>query len=125
MKMNNDYFNLCLERIRLINYLNKNLDKDITLSNEDFVQLFIIGEENYENPEMSPIDRAMIETMMNLETIELNKQELRNILDLAVANRVPISMNKLIAYKCLKVYNLNHKNKIGLKNIDTVLDSLN
>ena len=125
MKMNNDYFNLCLERIRLINYLNKNLDKDITLSNEDFVQLFLIGEENYENPEMSPVDRAMIETMMNLETIELNKQELRNILDLAVANRVPISINKLIAYKCLKTYNLNHKNKIGLKNIDKVLESLN
>ena len=125
MKMNNDYFNLCLERIRLINYLNKNLDKDTTLSNEDFVQLFIIGEENYENPEMSSVDRAMIETMMNLETIELNKQELRNILDLAVANRVPISMNKLIAYKCLKAYNLNHKNKIGLKNIDKVLESLN
>ena len=125
MEMNNDYFNLCLERKRIINYLNNNLGKDMTISNEDFIQLFLIGEENYGNPEMSSVDRAMIGTMMELDTIKLNKEELRNILDLSVDYRIPISMNKIIAYKCLKIYNLSHNEKIGLKNIDKALESIN
>lgn len=124
MKMNNDYSKLCLERIRLINYLNNHLKEDITLSNDDFILLFLIGEDNYENPEMDPVDRVLIETLIAQESIELRKNELKNILDLALEYRIPSYINQLIGYKCLKKYNLTHEEKIGLKNIDIALESI-
>lgn len=124
MEMNNDYSKLCLERIRLINYLNNHLKEDITLSNDDFILLFLIGEDNYENPEMDPVDRVLIETLIAQESIELRKNELKNILDLALEYRIPSYINQLIGYKCLKKYNLTHEEKIGLKNIDIALESI-
>ena len=44
MELNNDYYKLYLERIKSINYLYENInERSITLTNEEYLSLFIIG----------------------------------------------------------------------------------
>lgn len=125
MDINNDYFNLCLEKIRIINYLNNNLDnKKFILSNEEFCYLFIVDETNYDKKYIDKKDMLVIESLIETDDIEINKENLIKLLDLAVTRRVSNEFNKNNVYKCLNYYNNSHLNKLNIKNIDSVLDSM-
>lgn len=126
MIINDDYFNLCLEKIKSINYLNEHINDDsITLSNIEFACLFIIDKDNYNKSIVKGIDNAFIESMLKLESIELDSDNIKKLLDLVITYRISSELNKKIVYKVLDFYNKYSDNKLNINNINTVLDSIN
>ena len=125
MQMNDDYFSLYLERVKSINYLNDNKDERIiTLPIEEYLSIFIIGEDNYNNQIMNNADMVFIESLFELEEIEIIQPNIKNILDIATTHKVSKELNKKIVYRCLDYYNKNNKNILNIENINVVLDSM-
>lgn len=125
MIMNNDYFNLYLEKIRLLNYIYKYRDEEITLSSTEFASLFLIGEDDYNNPQMNPVDVVSIKLTMEFkDDCVINQQNSISILDMALETRIPADLNRDIAYLCMEEYNRRHEKKVSRSNIDRVLDSI-
>ena len=125
MQMNDDYFKLYLERVKSINYLYDNKDENIiTLPIEEYLSIFIIGEDNYNNKIMTDADMDFIESLFELEEIEIIQPNIKNILDIATTHKVSKELNKKIVYRCLDYYNKNNKNILNIENINSVLDSM-
>lgn len=125
MQMNDDYFKLYLERVKSINYLYDNKDENIiTLPIEEYLSIFIIGEDNYNNQIMNDANMAFIESLFELEEIEIIQSNIKNILDIATTHKVSKELNKKIVYRCLDYYNKNNKNILNIENINVVLDSM-
>lgn len=125
MQMNDDYFKLYLERVKSINYLYDNKDENIiTLPIEEYLSIFIIGEDNYNNKIMTDANMAFIESLFELEEIEIIQPNIKNILDIATTHKVSKELNKKIVYRCLDYYNKNNKNILNIENINVVLDSM-
>lgn len=125
MQMNDDYFKLYLERVKSINYLYDNKDENIiTLPIEEYLSIFIIGEDNYNNKIMTDANMAFIESLFELEEIEIIQPNIKNILDIATTHKVRKELNKKIVYRCLDYYNKNNKNILNIENINAVLDSM-
>jgi len=125
MQMNDDYFKLYLERVKSLNYLYDNKDENIiTLPIEEYLSIFIIGEDNYNNKIMTDANMAFIESLFELEKIEIIQPNIKNILDIATTHKVSKELNKKIVYRCLDYYNKNNKNILNIENINSVLDSM-
>ena len=125
MQMNDDYFKLYLERVKSINYLYDNKDENIiTLPIEEYLSIFIIGEDNYNNKIMTDANMAFIESLFEIEEIEIIQPNIKNILDIATTHKVSKELNKKIVYRCLDYYNKNNKNILNIENINVVLDSM-
>jgi len=125
MQMNDDYFKLYLERVKSINYLYDNKDENIiTLPIEEYLSIFIIGEDNYNNKIMTDANMDFIESLFELEEIEISQPNIKNILDIATTHKVSKELNKKIVYRCLDYYNKNNKNILNIENINSVLDSM-
>lgn len=125
MIMNDDYFNLYLEKVRNINYLNEHLNDDhIVLTNEEFCSLFIIDKYNYNKPIMDEIDIVFIESMLELNNIELDRNNINKILDKISTKRINSELNRILVLKCYNYYNKTNYNKISIDNINKVLDSI-
>ena len=125
MIMNDDYFNLCLEKVKSINYINDYIDlENMKLLNHEFCSLFIIDEENYNNSLMNSMDIAFIQSIINLKEIELNYENRIKLLELSTTKRVTSKLNRLLVEKCLTYYNKNNENKLDIDNINKVLDSI-
>jgi len=125
MQMNDDYFKLYLERVKSINYLYDNKDENIiTLPIEEYLSIFIIGEDNYNNKIMTDANMDFIESLFELEEIEISQPNIKNILDIATTHKVSKELNKKIVYRCLDYYNKNNKNMLNIENINSVLDSM-
>lgn len=126
MIMNDDYFNLCLEKIKSINYLNEHINDDsITLSNIEFSFLLIIDKDNCNKKIINGINKAFVESMLKMDSIELDKNNINKLLDLVTNYRVSNELNKKIVHKVLDFYNKNSDNELSTNNINTVLDSIN
>lgn len=125
MELNNDYYKLYLERIKSINYLYENInERSITLTNEEYLSLFIIGEDNYNNKIMNNVDISFIESLFELDEIEIIHTNIKKILDLTTNYRVSDELNKKIVFKCLDYYNKNNNNALNIININKVLDNI-
>ena len=125
MQMNDDYFKLYLERVKSLNYLYDNKDENIiTLPIEEYLSIFIIGEDNYNNQIMNDANMAFIESLFELEKIEIIQPNIKNILDIATTHKVSKELNKKIVYRCLDYYNKNNKTILNNENINVVLDSI-
>ncbi len=125
MELNNDYYKLYLERIKSINYLYENInERSITLTNEEYLSLFIIGEDNYNNKRMNNVDISFIESLFELDEIEIIHTNIKKILDLTTNYRVSDELNKKIVFKCLDYYNKNNNNALNIININKVLDNI-
>lgn len=125
MQMNDDYFKLYLERVKSLNYLYDNKDENIiTLPIEEYLSIFIIGEDNYNNQIMNDANMAFIESLFELEKIEIIQPNIKNILDIATTHKVSKELNKKIVYRCLDYYNKNNKTILNNENINIVLDSM-
>ena len=125
MQMNDDYFKLYLERVKSINYLYDNKDENIiTLPIEEYLSIFIIGEDNYNNKIMTDANMDFTESLFELEEIEIIQPNIKNILDIATTHKVSKELNKKIVYRCLDYYNKNNKNIKNIENINAVLDSM-
>ena len=125
MQMNDDYFKLYLERVKSLNYLYDNKDENIiTLPIEEYLSIFIIGEDNYNNQIMNDANMAFIESLFELEKIEIIQPNIKNILDIATTHKVSKELNKKIVYRCLDYYNKNYKPILNIENINKVLDSM-
>ena len=127
MIMNDDYYELCLEKIRNINYLNDELKKDnIIIPNDVFCSLFIISKDNYNLQEANPLEIAFIEMSIELDEIELDKDNLIKLLDLATTSRVPKELNKELVTKCFESFNkqVDEEDKLNINNINKVLESI-
>ena len=125
MQMNDDYFKLYLERVKSLNYLYDNKDENIiTLPIEEYLSIFIIGEDNYNNQIMNDANMAFIESLFELEKIEIIQPNIKNILDIATTHKVSKELNKKIVYRCLDYYNKNNKTTLNNENINVVLDSI-
>ena len=127
MIMNDDYYELCLEKIRNINYLNDELKKDnIIIPNDVFCSLFIISKDNYNLQEANPLEIAFIEMSIELDEIELDKDNLIKLLDLATTSRVPKELNKELVTKCFESFNkqVDEEDKLDINNINKVLESI-
>ena len=125
MQMNDDYFKLYLERVKSLNYLYDNKDENIiTLPIEEYLSIFIIGEDNYNNKIMTDANMAFIESLFELEEIEIIQPNIKNILDIATTHKVSKELNKKIVYRCLDYYNKNNKTILNNENINIVLDSM-
>ena len=125
MQMNDDYFKLYLERVKSLNYLYDNIDENIiTLPLEEYLSIFIIGEDNYNNQIMNDANMAFIESLFDLEEIEIIQPNIKKILDIATTHKVSKELNKKIVYRCLDYYNKNNKTILNNENINIVLDSM-
>ena len=63
--------------------------------------------------------------MLKLESIELDSDNIKKLLDLVITYRISSELNKKIVYKVLDFYNKYSDNKLNINNINTVLDSIN
>ena len=127
MIMNDDYYELCLEKIRNINYLNEELNKDnITIPNDIFCSLFIISKENYNLKEADLIDIDFIKMSIELDEIDLDRENLIKLLDLATTSKVTKELNKELVLKCFDSFNkkVEEEYKLDIKNINNVLESI-
>ena len=127
MIMNDDYYELCLEKIRNINYLNDELKKDnIIIPNDVFCSLFIISKDNYNLQEANPLEIAFIEMSIELDEIELDKDNLIKLLDLATTSKVTKELNKELVMKCFDSFNkkVDEEDKLNINNINKVLESI-
>ena len=127
MIMNDDYYELCLEKIRNINYLNDELKKDnIIIPNDVFCSLFIISKDNYNLQEANPLEIAFIEMSIELDEIELDRDNLIKLLDLATTSRITKELNKELVTKCFESFNkqVDEEDKLDINNINKVLESI-
>ena len=127
MIMNDDYYELCLEKIRNINYLNDKLNKDnIIIPNDIFCSLFIISKENYNLKVMDSLEIDFIKMSIELDEIELDRDNLIKILDLATTSKVSKELNKELIMKCFDSFNkkVEDEDKLDINNINRVLESI-
>ena len=127
MIMNDDYYELCLEKIRNINCLNDELKKDnIIIPNDVFCSLFIISKDNYNLQEANPLEIAFIEMSIELDEIELDRDNLIKLLDLATTSKVTKELNKELVMKCFDSFNkkVDEEDKLNINNINKVLESI-
>ena len=127
MIMNDDYYELCLEKIRNINYLNDELKKDnIIIPNDVFCSLFIISKDNYNLQEANPLEIAFIEMSIELDEIELDRDNLIKLLDLATTSRITKELNKELVTKCFESFNkqVDEEDKLDINNINKILESI-
>ena len=128
MIMNDDYYELCLEKIRNINDLNDELNKDnIIIPNDVFCSLFIISKDNYNLQEADPLEIAFIEMSIELDEIEFDRDNLIKLLDLVTTSKVTKELNKELVMRCFDSYNkkVDEENKLDINNINRVLESIN
>lgn len=127
MIMNDDYYELCLEKIRNINYLNDELNKNkITIPNDIFCSLFIISKENYNLEEIDSLEIDFIKMSIELDEIELDRENLIKLLDLVTTKRIPKELNIELVIKCLDSFNIkvDEEDKLDINNINKVLESI-
>ena len=99
----NDYYDLKLEKVRSVNYLTDHLnDQTISIPNDVFCSLFFTIDDSL--PPAKSLDVAFIEMTMGLEYIDVDKENLRKLLDLAVCYKVPDELNERLMMKFKESY---------------------
>lgn len=112
-------------RNALIMYERNDFDEMLLLTSSDLATLFLINADNIDkelyNEEEMKIVQPILDLYLNdeVKAMELNREDAKQYLHLAMNKRLNIHLNEALAVKMAEEYNANCSNPLLIVSIDT------